>query len=287
MTNMLSYEEQLEELFHGFHLEGDDLSSQVKHRLALTDAWSVREGDRILEIGCGHGETTVTLATIAGPTGRVVAVDSSSPEYGKPPLQHTHAFIKSQPIGQRIDFLTSTNVLDGSTDFAPGQFDLAILSHSPWYMGCLDQLRSFFIRCRSWAQRLGYAEWDLRPQDPKQVPHMLAVLLQGYVQALHLERKGHPYWTGNIRTIVLAGDARRLATEAGWRIVNEGVDDTSASLHYCKSEIEKAITMADWALASEDIPRATREMVSVQRRLLCEVSTSDAIALSTYAFAAE
>jgi SAM-dependent methyltransferase len=287
MTDILSYEERLKELFYGLHHRGEDLSSQVKHRLALTGVWSVREGDRILEIGCGHGETTVTLATVAGPSGRVVAVDSSPPEYGKPPLQQAHAFIKSQPIGQRIDFLTSTNVLRGAADFAPGEFDLAILSHSPWYMASLNQLRSFFVRCRAWAQRLGYAEWDLRPQHINQVPHMIAVLLQGYVQAMHLERKGHPYWTGNVRTIVLAGDARTLAADAGWRIVNEGVHDTSVPLHYCKSEIEKAISMSNWASESEDIPRATREIVCAQRRLLCEVSTPDAIALSTYAFAAK
>lgn len=287
MIDTRSTEDRLKELLRGVRHGDGDVASQVEHRLALARAWSVRDGDRILEIGCGQGETTVILATLVGSSGHVVAVDTSPDAYGKPPLRDAHAFIKAQPFGQRVDFLTATNVLDGFTGFAPGEFDLAILSHSPWYMGSLTELRALLDLCRVWSKRLGYAEWDMRPQRITQMPHMLAALLQGYVQALHIEQKGHPLWTGNIRTIILAGDARRAAIEAGWRVVSEGVHDTSAPLSYCQAEIEKALSMADWAAAAPEIPSWTRDMVNTQRRLLAEISTADAVALSTYAFTAE
>jgi SAM-dependent methyltransferase len=45
----------------------------------LLDAAEIRSGDRVLEVGCGAGATTMALADAVGPTGRVVAIDVSEP----------------------------------------------------------------------------------------------------------------------------------------------------------------------------------------------------------------
>lgn len=34
---------------------------QLQHRMALVNMWVPRTGDRVLEMGCGQGETTVAL----------------------------------------------------------------------------------------------------------------------------------------------------------------------------------------------------------------------------------
>jgi demethylmenaquinone methyltransferase/2-methoxy-6-polyprenyl-1,4-benzoquinol methylase len=47
---------------------------------AFVRRWRIQPGDRVLEPGCGSGRLTVVLAALTGPTGRVVAFDSS-PEF--------------------------------------------------------------------------------------------------------------------------------------------------------------------------------------------------------------
>ena len=55
---------------------GDDTiqRTQLKHRLELVSAFQLNKGMRVLEIGCGQGDTTVVLADAVGPTGQVVAL---------------------------------------------------------------------------------------------------------------------------------------------------------------------------------------------------------------------
>jgi predicted methyltransferase len=54
----------------------------IEHRQRLVQAWNIPLGSKILEIGCGQGDSTVVLADAVGPTGRVVAVDSCPPGWG-------------------------------------------------------------------------------------------------------------------------------------------------------------------------------------------------------------
>ena len=39
------------------------------------DAFGIREGDKVLDIGCGFGETALEIAKIVGPSGEVVGID--------------------------------------------------------------------------------------------------------------------------------------------------------------------------------------------------------------------
>jgi hypothetical protein len=47
--------------------------------LAAIDALKPREGEHIIDIGCGCGQTSLALAARVGPTGSVVGVDISKP----------------------------------------------------------------------------------------------------------------------------------------------------------------------------------------------------------------
>jgi SAM-dependent methyltransferase len=46
---------------------------------AAIDRLAVRPGERIIDVGCGCGDTTLELARRAGPDGRVVGIDLSAP----------------------------------------------------------------------------------------------------------------------------------------------------------------------------------------------------------------
>ncbi|MDP1420646.1 class I SAM-dependent methyltransferase [Peribacillus simplex] len=46
--------------------------AQLQHRLELVEAFGIRKGMRVLEIGCGQGNTTVAIADSVGENGCVV-----------------------------------------------------------------------------------------------------------------------------------------------------------------------------------------------------------------------
>ncbi|TDZ16717.1 Methyltransferase ustM [Colletotrichum orbiculare MAFF 240422] len=86
--------------------------TQTLHRLALLKQWDIAPGSKILELGCGQGDCTTALASAAGESGTVVAVDPAGLDYGAPyTLGQAQSHI-SQVI--RLDFnvyISSSNQL--------------------------------------------------------------------------------------------------------------------------------------------------------------------------------
>src|SRR5262249_17647552 len=214
---------QLEAIFNFLKYANAEKVLQLQHRTALVNVWRPGIGAHIIEIGCGQGETTVTLAAAVGASGHVLAIDDGPAEYGRPvTLGEAHAYIKSSALGDRIEFLLSTELLDPHRYFPENTFDLAVFSHSSWYMSSPQELQQLFARVRPWARRLGYAEWDARLGHLQQLPHLLAVLLQA-----HAHRVAPQTSTANVRSLILPEDARLLAENAGWAITEEKISDTS------------------------------------------------------------
>lgn len=98
---------------------------QTEHRLKLVDFWNIKEGSKVLEIGCGQGDTTAVLAYTVGETGFVHGIDIASPDYGSPvTLGNSMAFLKNSPLGNRIKVNFELDILQAEVDFPEKSFDL-------------------------------------------------------------------------------------------------------------------------------------------------------------------
>ena len=276
---------ELKEILKYLEYNNEEEELQSQHRMTLVHIWRPGLGAHVIEIGCGQGETAVALAAAVGASGRVLAVDNGPAEYGRPvTLGEAHAYIKASALGGRIEFLLSTDLLDPHRGFPENTFDLAVFSHSSWYMSSPQALQRLFARVRPWARRLGYAEWDARPRHFQQLPHLLAVLLQVHAHSVAPQTS-----TANVRSLILPEHARLLAGNAGWSIMEEKIIDTSTPLGYGKSwEIHKALEMAEALMASDDVAADVRSLLAAEKRLLSRMAHESCnVSLSTYAFLAE
>ncbi len=259
---------------------------QLAHRMELVEFWNPQPGARILEVGCGQGETTAVLALAVGSSGHIVAVDKAPPQYGTPPLGEVHTAMMATSLGSRITFKTSTDLMNPEIEFPQHMFDFVIFSHNSWYLTEPEELLKLFIRVRPWAKRLGYAEWDIVPQNITQVSHMLSVLLQTHVKALMPQIE-----MLNVGSLILPQDVDSMAETAGWNIKDQKRINSSTSLKDGKGwEIQNARflvkefkqqrtdSISDYAYAS----------IIAEAKLLSDLAKeTPMMSLSTYALLAE
>lgn len=197
----------------------DSDSVQEGYRRQLANCWQIPPGARVLEVGCGQGDMTSVLAETAS---HVTAVDIADPSYGSPlTLGEATDLIRSGPFGHKIDFRFNFDILQ-SQEFEPDSFDFGIMAHCSWYFSSEDELRAVFAKLRSCCQRFCFAEWDLEPRTVDQLPHLLAVLIQGQVESFKAESNA------NVRTPFNRKSVERLLSASGWEIAQAGLPDTSA-----------------------------------------------------------
>jgi SAM-dependent methyltransferase len=82
----------------------------------LFEAVALQSGERVLDVGCGNGATTLEAAALVGPEGTALGVDLSGPMLGE-------ARRRAAELGaDRVEFLQ----LDAQTAALPGPFDVII-----------------------------------------------------------------------------------------------------------------------------------------------------------------
>jgi SAM-dependent methyltransferase len=255
--------------------------AQRRYREALAAGWDIQPGTRILEIACGQGDMSAVLAQAVGDTGHVTGVDIASPEYGAPlTLGEATALLQAGPLGERLTFRFQTDLLDDAITFPPDAFDAVVLAHGAWYFADLEQLRATLQRVRQWAPLLHFAEWDLEPQTFTQIPHLIAVLLQGLIEGYH------PNSAANVRTPFSRPQFHALLAGTGWEATHQFQADTSA-LQDGAWEVDLALHDALPTVDTLPVPVAVRDQLRGQGDLLRSLAEMPQIGtLPSYALSA-
>lgn len=198
--------------------------SQARHRIRLLHAWgshgigSIPPGSRVLELGCGQGTCTAVLAEAVGDAGHVDAVDPASPDYGAPAtLGQAQAHLSEGPVGGRITFHRADPVAFLLEADGRQRWDVAVLAHCVWYFRSAGEVKAVLAALRERVDRVVIAEYALRATESGAVPHVLAAVARGTLEAHRGEESG-----ANIRTLLSPGAVRDLAEGAGWAVAGEG-----------------------------------------------------------------
>lgn len=232
---------------------------QTQHRLNLADFWHISDGQKILEIGCGQGDTTAVLADLVGPSGEVVAIDIASPDYGSPyTLGEATQVIKESAIGSRINFLLETDILQPEVSFPENYFDKIVLSHCSWYFKDHHQFEELIEKIKPYTKEICYAEWSIEVSEPEQLAHLYAVLVQNHYQIFSENAEA------NVRTLItptdLAGIMRKqeLALSTETALNDPDLQDASWEISFVNFHLKTQI------IHDEELNQKTKELLLSQ-----------------------
>jgi SAM-dependent methyltransferase len=165
----------------------------------LIDRAKARTGERLVDIGCGCGATTIAFAQKVGPAGHVTGVDISAPML-------TRAR-QLAPAGLPVDFVLADATV---YPFIPQNFDLLVSRFGVMFFA--EPARSFANMRRALrpSGRLAFACW----REPRENPFFMAPLQAVYKHAPKLPQLG-PEDPGPFS---FASEARvnRILREAGF-----------------------------------------------------------------------
>jgi hypothetical protein len=105
------------------------------------------------------------------------------------------------------------------------------------------------------------SEWDLRPTGVEQLPHLLAVLTQGQMEA------GGARGVGNVRTDFGGDDIHRALTEGGWRVTAEQTVE-AVDMQDADWEIAACLDYVDDPARMSALPTDNRRLVTTQAELI-------------------
>ncbi|KAE8380878.1 S-adenosyl-L-methionine-dependent methyltransferase [Aspergillus bertholletiae] len=152
------------------------------HRLRIAQAWGISTGERILDIGCGQGESCIVLAHLVGPTGHITGIDPAQPEYGSPfTVRQSHTYAKRSALGPSLTFrrADTPSFLRGLDRPAREVFDAVTLFHSLWYFPDYQAVVDLFRAVRDAdIPRVYLAEYSFTPSLESQRAHALAAEAQ-------------------------------------------------------------------------------------------------------------
>lgn len=255
---------------------------QTEHRLKVAEFWGIKEGSRVLEIGCGQGDTTAALAYLVGETGFVHGVDIASPNYGAPiTLGDSADHLRKSKLGKQLKMDFEVDILSPEVNFPEASFDYIVISHCSWYFKSFEEFTEVLRKTRKWGSKLCYAEWDPRIKSIEQYPHFLAILLQAQYECFKENS------LSNVRTLFTPNDIQNIAKDTDWKILKEE-SISSSELQDAKWEIDQTLTDYDFELGEiKNLPQKLQTLIKSEVYLLEEsIKGVNVKPMSTYAFIA-
>ena len=144
----------------------DQLDRQiVELGLATMDALALKTGERVLDIGCGCGQTSVQLAERVGAAGSVVGVDVSQPML---------EVAKARPVPAGAGSASFREADAQTADLGQGVFDAAFSRFGVMFF---DDPVAAFANIRSAMKpggRLAFLCWRTPPENPLMTAPMKA-----------------------------------------------------------------------------------------------------------------
>jgi SAM-dependent methyltransferase len=240
-------EQLISSYIHDSRCNPDILRPQFRHRIALVDAWKIPAGSKIVDVGCGQGDSTIALAQAVGPDGHVTGVDPGSLDYGGPiTLGQAQSYIKASDLGSRVDFIQTdlVGLLSRGGDLPP--IDAVVLCKSLWYFPDLESIsQQFKALAQSQIPRIYVAEYSYHASHPDAEPNVLAARAQA---ALHATKRQEGLHAPNIRSAPDPETLKKLVAEQGWKVVKEGLVTPDKDLQDGRWECQlmRSNTFAKW-----------------------------------------
>jgi SAM-dependent methyltransferase len=221
----------------------------------------VGAGERLLDVGCGCGQTLLELAELAGPTGHVLGVDISPPM-----LARARERAANHPTIALAQGDAQTYA------FTPGAFDAV---YSRFGVMFFDDPRAAFRNLRAAARaggRLSFVCWQDLGKNPWAARPLEAVMRLLPASALpDLLREGRPgpfFFSDPARVRAILGDA-------GWTDVS--LEPVETPLH-----LGGAATLDEAVEYSLQIGPAARAMAEAREALKPELEAALRAALAPY-----
>ena len=210
---------------------------QTEHRISLIQFWGIPRGARVLEIGCGQGDTLAALAFCVGESGFVHGVDIADENYGAPEtLGQARERLLHSELGEHISIDLNFDILDETVAFQSQEFDYIVLSHCLWYLSSYDELKRILKRIKPWGKFLCLAEWNPSIEFSEQLPHLKAVTVQATCECFKENSES------NVRTLFYPKDIEKAMIESGW-LVEETGNIYSPELQDGKWEVDTTLSM--------------------------------------------
>jgi len=127
----------------------------------LIDRAKARAGERIVDVGCGCGATTIALAQKVGPTGHVLGIDISTPMLARAR--------QIAPAGLPADFALGDATV---YPFQPASSTLLVSRFGVMFLCRTGALLCQYARALRPSARLAFACW----REPRENPWMMAPL---------------------------------------------------------------------------------------------------------------
>lgn len=239
--------------------------AQSEHRLKLIDFWGIKEGDKVLEIGCGQGDTTVALAVKVGENGFVHGLDIADEDYGSPEtIGKARKRILNSDVGKRIKMSFGCDLLNDDIIFDDDEFDVVVLSHCLWYFPDYEILEKILKKVKKYAKRVCIAEWNPLITNTNQLYHLHAAQIQSAVESF-IENSD-----SNIQTMFYPNDIKTAVVSAGFKI-----SDTSSiysdDVYDAKWEVDMTLSAYPKKInRNENIPDRLKELLLSQIQAMRE-----------------